>query len=399
MSELLPSGWKKRALGDVLGRRAERADGSEPLLSVTQKRGVIPQDEVGRRDSSSEYKGNYWRVFPGDIVYNTMRMWQGVSGVSGQHGIVSPAYTVCKPAADVDSKFLAYLLKKPSVVNKFYRMSQGLVSDTWNLRYAEFSRIPVSLPPLGEQRRIAEILDALDARVDASQKYLARLKVLCGGMFDDLLPWLPGSDTPDGWSLATFRELTTAPICYGIVQAGAHVDDGVPVVMIKDMKSGLRDELHRTHPSIDASYARSRVRGGDVLVSIKGTIGRTAIVPDNFKGNISRDVARIRVNGRIEPKFLTWLLRTRGGQEILSNSIVGTTRAEVSIGILKRLKVPVPPLAEQRKILEIVSAVEDRIDLEDSIIHKLKKVKQGLAEDLLTGRVRVPEAEAVVESL
>ncbi|MFV2022283.1 hypothetical protein, partial [Micromonospora sp. LOL_023] len=88
-------------------------------MSVLAEYGVVPQAESGRRDISNDDKSMYRRVYPGDIVYNTMRMWQGVSARSSLFGIVSPAYTVCVPSDDVDSQFLASLLQLPQLIAAF----------------------------------------------------------------------------------------------------------------------------------------------------------------------------------------------------------------------------------------------------------------------------------------
>lgn len=389
MSELLPSGWKKRALGDVLGRRAERADGSEPLLSVTQKRGVIPQDEVGRRDSSSEYKGNYWRVYPGDIVYNTMRMWQGVSGVSGQHGIVSPAYTVCKPAADVDSKFLAYLLRKPSVVNKFYRMSQGLVSDTWNLRYAEFSRIPVSLPPLGEQRRIAEILDIFDERLAVTKKIVDKLRSIKLGMRNDIFQNLTAEECAIG-ELGQVVTGSTPPSDEAIW------GDVLPFVTPAEMGDWeFVDSSPRALSSQGQGLVRKIPRGSLLAVCIGFSYGKLGVAGVDLCTNqqINSLIPRDGIYGR----YLYLAL----GQHI--ERLKGLSGLQVTPIVNKRLfssiLLPVPDTLEQQRIVDRLSAVQARIDSELGEVSKLESLKHALAEDLLTGRVRVPEAEAVVESL
>lgn len=380
MSEFLPSGWKKRALGDVLGRRAERADGSEPLLSVTQKRGVIPQDEVGRRDSSSEYKGNYWRVYPGDIVYNTMRMWQGVSGVSGQHGIVSPAYTVCKPAADVDSKFLAYLLREPSVVNKFYRMSQGLVSDTWNLRYAEFSRIPVSLPPLGEQRRIAEILDALDSRFAVGVSIVQKLGLISQGMLHDFMSSYTGGvgkrgvqvRCSDGFRLASGRPYPAER---------SQGQGGVPIY-------GASGAFSYGDLSMTPGPTFTIGRVGEGSVGVVNYVPGEAWVTDNA-------LWATWVHSDWSPKFIAYYLKWFNLRKVRSQ----TGQPLVTQTVISPLPLPRPSLEEQVRAVEVLDSVNSQMDQERTVLAKLSSLKQGLAEDLLTGRVRVPEAEAVVESL
>ena len=165
--------WSSETYGGVASHRKARAADhpkARNLLSVTAFDGVIDQAKSGRRDISAEDKSKYLVVEPGDVVYNTMRMWQGVSGHSTLSGIVSPAYTVVRPCEEVlDGRFLAHLMKLPRNINLYRRYSQGLVSDTWNLKFAALAALRLSLPPLEEQRRIAEILDTIDETIQATE--------------------------------------------------------------------------------------------------------------------------------------------------------------------------------------------------------------------------------------
>jgi len=154
--------WRTVHLGDVLKERKQRGYYELPLLSVTADEGIVYRDELDRRDTSNADKSKYLRVREGDIAYNTMRMWQGRFGVSDLEGIVSPAYTVCTPRPSVDVRFMGYLFELPEIIHLFRRFSQGLVSDTWNLKYGDFARIRVRIPSLPEQRRIAEVLQTCD---------------------------------------------------------------------------------------------------------------------------------------------------------------------------------------------------------------------------------------------
>lgn len=166
--------WCESALRDLFVERREVGYDDLPLLAITANDGVVMRSTLGRRDTSPEDKSRYLRVRSGDIVYNTMRMWQGVSGRSSIDGIVSPAYTVCTPTAKIDGRFAARLFKLPSVIHLFYRHSQGLVSDTWNLKFTHFAKIKVSIPDVVEQTRIADVLDTVDneIRILNSQRVL-----------------------------------------------------------------------------------------------------------------------------------------------------------------------------------------------------------------------------------
>lgn len=137
-----------------------------PLLSITRKQGIITHKEAGRKDSSSNDKSKYKRICTGDIGYNTMRMWQGVSALSRKEGIVSPAYTIIVAKIGISAEFMSYLFKLPRTVHNFYRYSQGLVSDTWNLKFSNFSKVTVSIPSYEEQIKIAQTLRSLDKRIE-----------------------------------------------------------------------------------------------------------------------------------------------------------------------------------------------------------------------------------------
>jgi type I restriction enzyme, S subunit len=157
--------WKQCRLGELFSERTEIGRVDLPLLSVTREGGVVSQEELERKDSSSEDKSKYLRVCPGDIAYNTMRMWQGISGLSSREGIVSPAYTVVTPRAGASGRFMAHLFKSSQMIHSFYRYSQGLVSDTWNLKYRHFAEIPILLPSASKQELIADVLDNASERI------------------------------------------------------------------------------------------------------------------------------------------------------------------------------------------------------------------------------------------
>lgn len=159
--------WKKARLGELFSERIETNREDLTLLAITGTRGIIPASEIDRKDSSSADKSRYKVIQPGDIGYNTMRMWQGVSAVSGLQGIVSPAYTICVPNDSVDIRFMGYFFKFPPVVYLFWRYSQGLVDDTLNLKFPNFAAIHVTVPDLAEQKAIARVLQGADEEIAA----------------------------------------------------------------------------------------------------------------------------------------------------------------------------------------------------------------------------------------
>lgn len=171
------SEWKETKIGKIFNERNERGEQEFELLSVTMKDGVTSRNDIDTKDNSRDDKSNYKVVQPNDIVYNSMRMWQGASGVSKYTGIVSPAYTVLIPNKDICSEYFGYLFKTPKVINEFRKYSQGLTSDTWNLKYPLIKDIKVLVPSYQEQMHVVKFLKTLDAKLRNEKAKLEEVKL------------------------------------------------------------------------------------------------------------------------------------------------------------------------------------------------------------------------------
>lgn len=167
--------WKIVSIGDILEERTERS-GEGDMLSVTINNGIIKFDEIDRKDNSSKDKSNYRKVYKDDIAYNSMRMWQGASGKSEYEGIVSPAYTVTIPNENINPDFIAYYFKTHKLIHKFKINSQGLTSDTWNLKYRQLKDIKINLCSKEEQSKIANLLIMYDKLINKQKHKLEILK-------------------------------------------------------------------------------------------------------------------------------------------------------------------------------------------------------------------------------
>ena len=169
--------WVDVKLGDVFAERAETNCQDLELLSVTGTNGVVPRSTIETKDNSSEDKSKYLKICKGDIGYNTMRMWQGVSALSEYEGIVSPAYTILIPSPEISAKYFSYLFKMHAVIFLFYRFSQGIVDDTRSLKYYEFAKLHLTVPSdKKEQEAIADILTVADKEIEILQKDLDQEK-------------------------------------------------------------------------------------------------------------------------------------------------------------------------------------------------------------------------------
>lgn len=198
---------------------------------------------------------------------------------------------------------------------------------------------------------------------------------------------------PEDWTVQRLGSMSDqkAPIRYGVVQIGPDVADGVPIVPIKYVKEIASAQLHRSAKSIEEKYSNSRVRGSDVLISVKGTIGRVGVVPEGFEGNIAREIARIRLRDGFSPTFVASQLENDETQRRILEAVVGTTRLEFSIAAVRSFQVAVPAsLHEQNAIAEALSDADARIAALEALIDKKRDLKQATMQQLLTGKTRLP---------
>lgn len=166
----IPSNWDMLPNRAIFKERITRNCDNEELLSVTIKNGVIRQAQLlknsSKKDSSNEDKSKYKLVKINDIAYNKMRMWQGALGVSDYQGIVSPAYVILNPRANINSKYYHYLYRSPKYVRYSYNYSYGICDDQLSLRYKDFSKMYSIVPPIDEQDKIVSFIEYKEKQIN-----------------------------------------------------------------------------------------------------------------------------------------------------------------------------------------------------------------------------------------
>ncbi len=140
-------------------------------MSVSVANGIYPASESDRETNPGASLANYKIVHSGDVVYNSMRMWQGAVDASRYGGIVSPAYVVARPNSEVYARFFARLLRQPMLLKQYQQVSQGNSKDTQVLKFDDFASIGISMPASeNEQRRIGAFFDRLDSLITLHQR-------------------------------------------------------------------------------------------------------------------------------------------------------------------------------------------------------------------------------------
>ena len=196
---------------------------------------------------------------------------------------------------------------------------------------------------------------------------------------------------PNGWKTLSIGEITKEKISYGIVQAGPHVENGVPYIKSSNVGGEIKiEDLQRTSSEIHHKYRRSAVHPNDIVFSLRGNIGRTSIVPPELlEANLTQGTARISVNTKNETNFIYYSLASTPILNRINSLSKGSTFKEISLEELRKVKLPIPPLSEQQKIAKILSTWDKAISTTERLIDNSTQQKKALMQQLLTGKKRL----------
>lgn len=200
---------------------------------------------------------------------------------------------------------------------------------------------------------------------------------------------------PKDWDVVTLNDCVRndAPICYGILMPGEHTPGGVPVIKVTNIRNGeLHPDLllHTTY-KIEKAYSRSRLDSGDILLSIRGSTGDVAIVPDCLNGaNITQDTARVRTNAGVGRDYVQFALSGPILQRQIRTHTIGQAVKGINIGEVRKLKIPLPSLPEQKAIAEVLGCWDKAIRGYERRIEKKRNIKKGLMQRLLSSKQRLP---------
>jgi type I restriction enzyme S subunit len=215
-------------------------------------------------------------------------------------------------------------------------------------------------------------------------------------MKDSGIEWV--GEIPVHWEIKPLMYLTpaTRQIMYGIVLPGPHFDGGVPIVKGGDVAPGrLRlAALNRTDPEIEMRYERSRLRGGDLVYAIRGSIGAVELVPKELEGaNLTQDAARVAPQDGVNRRWLLHALRASPIFGQLEAGAVGATIRGINIRDLKRARLPVPPVEEQGALAAFCDAENELVDQATEAVERavatLDEHRAALVAAAVTGKIDV----------
>ena len=351
---------------------------------MTMNDGVMPRTEIEGKDNSSEDKSNYKVVCKGDMVYNSMRMWQGANGVSNYDGIVSPAYTVLMPTEEIDNQYFAALFKTSNLINEFRKNSQGLTSDTWNLKYPQIRPIRLCIPSLQEQNKISSFIGTLEERISKQRQLVDALKKYKRGVMQKVFRNM-SAFSPSGFETVRLSDI--------FKKASRRNSNGeIKNVITNSAEHGLipQRDFFDKDIAVDGNTGNYYViEYGDFVYNPRKSntapYGPFNRYERQEKGIISPLYTCLVLKTDIEPAYLAWYFKSDAWYRyIYDNGSQGVRHDRVSMtdDLLMGIPVIIPSKDSQIKIAKLLDCLEKRFQVELSQCEYLKTVREALLQQL-----------------
>ena len=376
------------SLGELYTERKEKGDPSLPILTVSIHAGVsegeLDEDKLGKKVKRIADKTQYKTARKGDLVFNMMRAWQGAIGVVRSDGLVSPAYIVAKPNGKIWPEYMDYCMKTPRMIHAIHRQSYGVTDFRLRLYWDSFTPITCQLPTLPEQQKIAAILSTQDKVIELKEKLLVQKQQQKKYLMQQLLTGkkrLPGFDRK--WNYVKANEI------FKSIVDKSH--GGKLEVLSSTQDKGI---VPRSQVDIDIKYDENslstykKVCEGDFVISLRSFQG--GIEYSNYAGIVSPAYTVLRAIVKIDAGYYKQFFKSSNYIKRLNVAVYGIRDGkQISYDDFGQIKIPVPPIEEQREVAKVLSTADHEIDLLQKSIEIEKQKKKALMQLLLTGKVSV----------
>jgi len=306
---------------------------------------------------------------------------------------------------DLNTKYIFYtLLKDIEIIDYKFFSGSGLK----HLQKDDFKGLSIPLPPLPEQQKIAEIFETIDNAIEKTDKIIEKYKRIKQGLMQDLLTKgidengnirnekthkfkdSPLGKIPEEWEVVRLGEVGeiisgSTPSTYNDEYWNGEIVWITPNDLSNIENIFIENSSRKITQKGLKSCSTKIISANSVVVSSRAPIGYVKVSKVPFATN--QGCKSIEYNGKFSPIFLAFLLSNKVQDMINMGS--GTTFQEITKSNLAKILLPLPPLPEQQRIAEILSQIDQTIEKEQQYKEKLQKIKQGLMQDLLTGKVRV----------
>ena len=379
--------WEQRKLGEIYTERNERGNDNLEILSVSIHHGVssgeLDSNVLGKNVKRSEDKSLYKHVYEGDLVFNMMRAWQGAIGIVKNEGMTSPAYISAIPNKNVYSKFMDYCLRRDEVINQINNLSYGVTDFRKRLYWNGFTKVNIMLPSVQEQDKLTELFHNLDKFITLQQRKIKNLKSLKKGMMQKLFNQEvrfkadDGSEFPE-WEKKPFGDVVSE------FKVKTKVEDEDTLLSCAINGMFLNSELFG-HQRGQSNIGYLKIKKGTLILSAQNLHLGNANVNLRFEhGIISPAYKTYDIVGCLAEYMSQWAKWDMTKQFFYNATTVGASecRRNVDWNMLYSQLFAVPFLAEQQKIAECLSALDDVIEKQKATLAAWEELKKGLLQQM-----------------
>lgn len=397
----IPNNWGITKTGNICtsivpGRnKPKQFNGDIPWITITdlENQFWISESKAGLAVSCEELEKAKGKTVPKGTVIMTCVGNFGIAGIAEKELVINQQLHGFICSEKVIPEYLCHVLRS----KEKEMLSLAGRTTVLYLNSLKCESISILLPPITEQRKIAEILAAWDKAIATTEKLIAAKQK----RKDFLSVYLLSKNTLHGWQKFKLADLSIKPISYGIVQTGELVKQGIPCVRVIDLTARNLNpqKMITTSDEINQSYKRTILEKGELMIALRGEIGLVRLVDEKLVDcNLTRGVARVSPNKRlILPEYLLWAIRSPLFRDNLLRRVNGSALQEIPIAELRKVIVPVPPIEKQQVIAKILDTAEREIEIIQEQLNLLRFQKRGLMQKLLTGEWRVKIKETVAQ--
>lgn len=405
----VPEGWTQTTVGKVLERVADpvAVDSSKTYQEIgirSHGRGLFDKEPVSGAVLGE--KRVFW-IQPDCFILNIVFAWERAVGrttVEDVGKIASHRFPMYRPKNGlVDVDYLLQFFKTERGRELLALASPGGAGRNKTLGQKEFLKLPLCLPPLREQRRIAEILSSVDEAIKATQAVFEQARTVKQGVLNSLLTKGIGhshfkqtdiGEMPEVWKVVTVSDVLTDSR-YGLNTPLLSEPLGVPVLRMGNIVDHALDFGDLKYAELsEADVEKYSIRRGDILfnrTNSRELVGKLAVANEDLDASFASYIIRLRTDrSQCDPWFLHLVLSSPAYQDhFRSIATPGASQANINAKKLGEVMVPLPPIAEQALIVAKLKAFGETILTSNTGKFSLQRINSALLSDLLTGRKRV----------
>ena len=372
--------WKPGHAGDAFKNSRAKGAAGLPIYSVTMDRGLVRRDSMDRHMAADAADGQNLRAQRGDVVYNMMRMWQGAVGLAPEECMVSPAYVVLSPKKHTSPQFFDQWFKGKRMLYLLGAYSHGITSDRLRLYADDFARIPLHLPSLPEQQKIAAFLGVVDAKLAALAAKQAALGRFKAGLMQKLFSQQIRFKRDDGGAFPDWEEVPFEKIASRGRSAFTpqKSKDRPTLIELENIEGGTGKIVG--HSYLDGQISlKSTFRTGDVLFGKLRPYLRKYARP-NFDGVCSSEIWVLH-GRKVSNAFLFYLVQSSLFIQV-ANISTGSKMPRSDWATIADTGFEIPHPDEQAKIADALSAMDAKIQAVADQLARLQTFKKGLLQQL-----------------